>query len=115
MEEILTKLLSDLALATLVGAMGSLGTTFLKGLFNSTNRWVNILITLLSVSVFSYLVTMYYSDLGMQTFLVINLYANVGAKGLYEAVGMFTNKEQVLSDESVQSWIRKEDQRNGKL
>ena len=95
MEEILAKFLADLLLGVLVGSVAALGTTFLKSIFMSTSRVVNLGLTFISVAIFSYLVVIYYGGLGYSTLAVVFLYANVGAKGLYEAVSSFTKQDKI--------------------
>ena len=85
--EVITKaLLFHLAIAAIVGALGSVGTSWLKSMFKTENRWFNLTMTIGVVYLFAYIIVIIYGQLPILDFVLIGFYANLGAKALYEAV-----------------------------
>lgn len=98
METILPKIMVDLGIAALAGALGSLGTTWLKSVFNTQNRTANAFSSLFMICLFSYIVTIYYGGYGWDTFVVVSVFANIDAKALYETAKRFTVEKEVTEE-----------------
>lgn len=85
-EVIIKQLVFHLGLGILVGAMGSVGMTWFKSIFKTENRITNALVTIVVVYLFAYILMRVYTQQSIQEWLIVGLYANIGAKGLYESI-----------------------------
>lgn len=84
--EILPLLLRHLALALLVGSLASVGTNWLKGIIRTENHLFNQILAIAMVFLMTYIVIFIYSDSSLTDFVIVGFFANLGAKGLYEAL-----------------------------